>query len=197
MALLFFLAIFLSLYVPIVLAQSNASDFTSLTFELFSCGNGLREFYPDPNPAHMNTSFSHNLIKLSGTDRNGTQFPNQYAVPISGVPFRYYEGFITSAFFFPASGFPRGWAYLDIPESSKGKKTNIQAGKLFFEGVEFNCARLYGGLAEGGGALNCQGNYCSKYTYCSHMYKCTRELWPEDRKCELPSERNFCWPGWE
>lgn len=197
MAFLLLIFVVLPLYIPTVLAQGNASDLTSLTFELLACGNGLSNIYPDPNPAHMNTTFTHGLIKLFGNDRYGKEFPTQYAVPISGVPYREYEGFNSSAYIYPSSGFPRGWVYLDIPESSRGKKTEVQAGKIWFEGVEFNCGRRYGALAEGGGAQSCEGNFCSKYIHCSQRYVCRREIWPEDRSCERPSSRNFCWPAWE
>jgi len=68
--------------------------------------------------------------------------------------------------------YPRGCLDITIPASAKGMKTEIQAGTIAFEGVEFNCRRENTQLFIGGG-VECRFSkceFCAGYTYCQLRY---------------------------
>jgi hypothetical protein len=185
-------------------AQNGTTLFwPKLHFGLLECDNGLEQYgWPDPNHEGHATW---NLVGMfprgdpRPTDLNSTYI---YTLPQGGYPYHKYEGWNSSAFFWAdpdqLKDYPRGWLKIYIPASAKGMKTNIQAGTVDFEGVEFNCERENTALFMGGGS-ECRASnreFCAGYNYCQLIYTCRREVWPADKGC-VGSEKNFCYPSWD
>lgn len=184
-------------------AQNTTAPYQNLHFALLECDNHLTQYgYKDPSHP---TNIAWNLIGMfpTGDPRSvpATQRPGPYySLPQNGVPYQKYEGFNSTVFFWnDLRENPSGWLHLGIPESARGKKTDVQAGTAVFEGVEFNCARDYGALFRAGGekCLESNPNFCAPATYCQIRYVCRREKWPVDRDCVLPSSKPFCYPHWD
>jgi hypothetical protein len=209
-------------------AQNGTTLFwPKLHFGLLECDNGLEQYgWPDPNHEGRVSWNLVGMFPRGDprpTDANSTYI---YTLPQGGYPYHKYEGWNSSAFFWAdpdqlkdyvsrsctnskavcktALTFhvtlwqPRGWLDIKIPASAKGMKTNIQAGTIAFEGVEFNCQRENTNLFMGGG-VECRASnreFCAGYTYCQVRYMCRREKWPTDKSC-VGSQANFCYPSWD
>lgn len=186
-----------ALALPFLASAAPPSNF-SLEFQLVQCSNAAN---PSKDPFAVNgteRSWSHIAMFSPNTPQQW-----HYALPSPGTPYVRYEGNPRMAYFWSEQPNPRGFLRTEIPAEAIGYQTDVAAGKVVFEGVDYPCQVKWGGPLWGG---YCREDYpyCAGYTMCHERFFCkSQEAWNpplkknEDVHCtERPNQVPRCRPNW-
>lgn len=190
-----FPAAFLSSTLPMLIAgqTTNGTIPTNLDleFHLVQCTDNFNTM----NPATRTWSYV-------GLYSPHTPQQWQYSMPLSAMPYQRYEGHETSAYFWAEAPNPRGFLHVQIPAEAATYKTDVEAGKVVFEGKEFPCQKKYG-LPTWSGAVCEKADYefCAGYMTCHQRFVCKTYDPPlekdADKVCIPPTHGwDMCYPYW-